>query len=256
MATRTLTHDQGVTGSFAAMELESRVGLESSLDTSWLTEASVSPFDYIRGILTAHLAPSWYDGVLTIPCRVIVEPAHFVSNFERQDSYIQSLVGTRTLPPTSDVAQSASKSIQPTPTETARESFPTRCLNEICSWLDIPKRQLLRALNISPSTYYSWDERGSKPRPSSTSLLYRVHGIVKVVVQRRGIAGAREWFYAGSPRNIDAILGAAQNPDELDRLIKRVYAEFSNRVDFRNEVPAIPGGEAPMIDKTPEGWGS
>jgi hypothetical protein len=82
-----------------------------------------------------------------------------------------------------------------------------------------------------------------------------VHGIVKLVVRHLGLAGAREWFHSGAPRNIDAILNAAKDPAALDQLAKSVYSEFSTRVTFSKEVPAIPGEDAPVRDKTPEGWG-
>jgi hypothetical protein len=74
-----------------------------------------------------------------------------------------------------------------------------RTFEELARWIGIGKVRTAReVLGISRGTTNAW-KMGGEPQPSNARRLYRTHTIVKTLVRRLGLEGARSWLETGDP---------------------------------------------------------
>ncbi|WAL72680.1 hypothetical protein OU787_14900 [Kitasatospora sp. YST-16] len=116
--------------------------------------------------------------------------------------------------------------------------------------------ELTDALGLSRATYYSWKNRNS-PRHGTTRQLYKVHALVRLMVDALSERGAQGWLNIGTPTWRERILAAADDRSALDELLDEVRRTFSpvtpQAVD-RTPAVQVGGASAPVPDATPEGW--
>ena len=135
--------------------------------------------------------------------------------------------------------------------------FAHACVVDLTRWLGVSKRDLLRRLGISPSTFYSWSERGSDPRPGTTRQLFKVHSLALLIVDTFEEKGARSWFHAGDPSNRERFLEAAGNRPALELLaedVRRVVVPRSTPLVVPSLAARAGDEDTVMPDAVLEGW--
>lgn len=138
----------------------------------------------------------------------------------------------------------------------ASPSLAYTCGEELSQWLSVSIVDLTDALGLSRATYYSWKNR-SAPRQGTTRQLYKVHALVRLVVDALSERGAQGWLNIGTPSWRERILAAANDRSALEDLldeVRRTFAPVVPQTADRTPAVQVSGMSTRVPDPTPEGW--